>query len=117
MTSDTKAIIGTILATGIGMGMLATSRIAGNRSEIAGNRSEIRAVRSEIRGIEDGLATEIRAFRSEAGSRIDALRDDMRENYRLLDGRIRTIEIAFAKVDQRLETLEQAVIPSAEPAE
>ena len=110
MTSDTKAIIGTILATGIGTGALLTSQIAGNRSQIAENRSEIRATGSE-------LATEIRAFRTEVGSRIDALRDDMQENYRMLDGRIRTIEVAFAKVDQRLETLERAIIPSAEPDE
>ena len=42
-------------------------------------------------------------------SQIDVLRDDMRG----LDGRLRAVEVAFGKVDQRLATLERAVIPAA----
>ena len=30
-----------------------------------------------------------------------------------MDDRLRAVEIAFGKVDQRLETLERAVIPTA----
>ena len=33
------------------------------------------------------------------------------------DSRLRAVEIAFAKVDQRLATLERAIIPAAPPAE
>ena len=45
------------------------------------------------------------------------LRDDMREDHRGFDNRLRAVEIGFGKVDQRLETLERAIIPSAPPAE
>lgn len=40
----------------------------------------------------------------------------MRESHHRLDGRMRTIEQGFARIDQRLDTLERAVIPSAEPS-
>ena len=45
------------------------------------------------------------------------LRDDMREDHRGFHNRLRAVEIGFGKVDQRLETLERAIIPSAPPAE
>ena len=41
----------------------------------------------------------------------------MLENYHRLDARMRTIEQGFARIDQRLDTLERAIIPSAEPAQ
>ena len=41
----------------------------------------------------------------------------MREDYQRLDDRMRTVEQGFAKIDQRLATLERVVIPAAEPAE
>lgn len=92
MTTDTKAIIGTILATAIALGGLIINRI--------GN-----------------VETEVRTLRTELTGRIDRLRDEMLENYHRLDERMRTIEQGFARIDQRLDTLERAVIPSAEPAQ
>lgn len=92
MTTDTKAIIGTILATAIAIGGLLINRI--------GN-----------------VETEVRTLRTELTGRIDRLRDEMLENYHRLDGRMRTIEQGFARIDQRLDTLERVVIPSAEPAQ
>ncbi len=41
----------------------------------------------------------------------------MRENHHRLDERMRTVEQGFARIDQRLDTLERAVIPSADPPE
>ena len=92
MTTDTKAIIGTILATAIALGGLVMNRI--------GN-----------------VETEVRTLRTELNGRIDRLRDEMLENYHRLDERMRTIEQGFARIDQRLDTLERAIIPSAEPAQ
>lgn len=48
---------------------------------------------------------------------IVSLVGDVRADVRRMDDRLRAVEIAFAKVDQRLETLERAVIPAAEPAD
>ena len=55
--------------------------------------------------------------------RIDELRNDMREDHRQMredhrefNTRLRNVEIEFGKVDQRLETLERAVLPQAPAA-
>ena len=40
--------------------------------------------------------------------------DNLRTDVRQMDERLRAVEIEFAKVDQRLLTLERAVIPAAE---
>ena len=56
-------------------------------------------------------------MRNELSARIDRLRDEMLENYHRLDTRMRTIEQGFARIDHRLDTLERAIIPSAEPAQ
>ena len=96
MTTDTKAIIGTILATAIALGGLLGGLIINRISNVE---------------------TEVRAVRTELGDHIDSLRDEMLENYHRLDARMRTIEQGFARIDQRLDTLERAIIPSAEPAQ
>ena len=54
---------------------------------------------------------------SDLAATVAELRDDMREDHRGFDNRLRAVEIGFGKVDQRLETLERAIIPSAPPAE
>ena len=40
--------------------------------------------------------------------------DNLRTDVRQMDERLRNVEIAFGKIDQRLLTLERAVIPAAE---
>ena len=34
-----------------------------------------------------------------------------------LDGRLRNVEVGFARIDQRLETLERVILPPASPAQ
>lgn len=46
--------------------------------------------------------------------RIDALDTGLRAELRRLDERMRTVEIGFAKIDQRLLTLERVILPAAE---
>ena len=103
MSTDTKAIIGTIIATAVALAGLVIT-------QINGVETEIQNVRTELTGRIDRLDTEL-------NDRIDRLRDEMLENYHRLDGRMRTIEQGFARIDQRLDTLERAIIPSAEPAD
>lgn len=96
MSNDTKTltvIVGTIVGTAIAMTTVITTSIGGRMTNL---ENELRATRNELRD-------EIRATRNE-----------LREEIRLLDGRVRTVETGFARVDQRLETLEHAVIPAAE---
>ena len=95
MTHETKIILGstivTILTTAIGLAVLITTLFLnlGGRIDTVETRLE---------------------------SRIEGLRTDMREDYQRLDDRMRTIEQGFAKIDQRLVTLERVLIPTPEPA-
>ena len=52
-------------------------------------------------------------MRADVNTRLDRLESRMDG----FDSRLRAVEIAFAKVDQRLATLERAIIPAAPPAE
>ena len=121
MTTDTKAIIGTILATAIALGGLVMNRIGNVETEVRSVRTELGDVRTElsdrINQLDIRLNGRIDGLRTELVGRMDRLRDEMLENYHLLDARMRTIEQGFARIDQRLDTLERAVIPSAEPAQ
>ena len=113
MTTDTKAIIGTILGTAIALDLV-MNRIGNVETEIRAVRSELTTridqVNVQLNGRIDGLRTEL-------VGRMGRLRDEMLDNYHLLDARMRTIEQGFARIDQRLDTLERAIIPSAEPAQ
>ena len=64
-----------------------------------------------------GLAVLITPLFVNLGSRIEELREDMREHHQRPDDRMRTVEQGFARIHQRLAILERAVIPAAEPAE
>ena len=82
MSSDTKAIIGTIIGTGLVLAGLLSAQIA--------------AVNGRI----DDLI-----------GRISRLETDVRS----MDARLRAVEIAFGKLDQRLLTIERAVLPAPAP--
>lgn len=82
MSSDTKAIIGTIIGTGLVLAGLLSAQIA--------------AVNGRI----DDLI-----------GRISRLETDVRN----MDARLRAVEIAFGKLDQRLLTIERAVLPAPAP--
>lgn len=118
MTTDTKAIIGTILAAAIGisglLGGLIINRIGNVETEVRSLNTRIDNVHSELSAQIDNR---IDGLRSELNGRMDHLRDEMLENYHSLDTRMRTIEQGFTRIDQRLDTLERAIIPSAEPAQ
>ncbi len=118
MSTDTKAIIGTILATAIALGGLLGGMTINRIGDV---ETEVRRLNTRIDNVHTDLSTQIddqiSDLRSELTGRIDRLRDEMLENYHRLDGRMRTIEQGFARIDQRLDTLERAIIPSAEPAQ
>ena len=99
MSSDTKWIVGTgigivlaILTTGVGLAALMISLITGMNSRIDDVSTRIDDVRGELRG-----------FRTEVNVRIESF-----------DTRLRSVEVAFGKVDQRLLTIERFVLPTPE---
>ena len=56
-----------------------------------------------------GLGAQNAAIRAEIA--------ELRTDFRRLDDRVRAVEIAFGKVEQRLETLERIMLPAADPAD
>ena len=103
-TRNTAAIIGTIVGTGVALAGFLTTSLGGRIGNI---ENELRTTRTELR-------EEIRTTRTELRNEIHSTRDELRQEIRLLDTRTRSVETGFARVDQRLETLERAIIPSAE---
>ena len=98
-----------IIGTGIGVTAIIVSTIAVVASGINGQLNtmagQIEALRNEMNGRLDTT-----------NGRIDELRNDMREDHREFNTRLRNVEIEFGKVEQRLETLERAVLPQAPAA-
>ena len=102
MSADTKAIIGTIIGTGLVVAGLLSTQIA--------------SVDSRIDDVRDDLSAQIAGM----NTRVDDMRADMREmraSMERFDGRLDAVEVAFGKVDQRLLTIERVVIPSPAPEE
>ena len=84
MSTDTKWIIGTIVP--------AILVVAGLLS-------------AQISGVDSSLNARI----DDMNGRLERLETDVRS----MDDRLRAVEIAFGKVDQRLATLERALLPAA----
>ena len=89
MSRDTKAIIGTVIGTGLVLAVLLSAQIA--------------AVNGRI----DDLISRI----DDLSGRISGLETDVRS----MNARLRAVEIAFGKLDQRLLTIERAVLPAPAP--
>ena len=83
---DAQWVIGVIVAAVI---VLST--------QIAGLHRRIDDVRNEVAGVRNEVA---------------ALRSDVDEDVDGLDARLRAVEVAFGKVDQRLATIERVVLPA-----
>ena len=90
MSNDTKAIIGTIVAVNVSLGGLLSVQFAGVNTRIDDLRTEIATVKADL----------------------SADNADIRIDLRRMDDRLRAVEIAFGKVDQRLETLERLHRPA-----
>lgn len=61
----------------------------------------------------DDLRSEMSDFRTEIRSEMSDLQIQIRE----LDARVRAVEIELGKVNQRLTTIERAILPAATPVD
>ena len=104
MSTDTKAIIGTIVAAAVALGGLLSVQFAGVNTRIDD-------LRTELTGRIDAVVVEIATVKADLSNEIADIRTDLRR----MDDRLRAVEIAFGKVDQRLETLERLHRPAPEP--
>lgn len=95
MMTDTWAIIGTMVTIGsiiVALGAIAINQNSQLNTRISDLRAEMNIRFTDIEGDIGNLRTDVRQ----------------------MGERLRNVEIEFAKVDQRLLTLERAVIPAAE---
>ena len=106
--SDTRTLVLTIIGTGVGLAVLLTgvmfALIGGVTARIDDAYSGLSA---RIDDVHSGLSARIDDVHSGLSARIDRI--EMRLDG--FDGRLRNVEIAFGKVDQRLLTIERVVLP------
>ena len=107
MTSEAKWIVGTGLAV-CGLMLTLNNSV---RNDLSSMRTEIGSVRTEIGSLRTDMMTEIGSLRTDMMTEIGNLRTEIRADLRRMDDRLRAVEIAFGKVDQRLETLERIILP------
>ena len=88
--SDTRALILTIIGTGLAVVTIVVTVLS---MQIVGVNTRIDDVRNNLRD-----------FRTEVNARMNGF-----------DTRLRNVEIAFGKVDQRLLIIERVVLPTPEP--
>ena len=88
--SDTRALIMTIIGTGLAVVTIVVTVLS---MQIVGVNTRIDDVRNVLRD-----------FRTEVNARMNGF-----------DTRLRNVEIAFGKVDQRLLIIERVVLPTPEP--
>ena len=102
MSTDTKAVIGTIVGTGLVLGGLLSTQIAGVNARIDDVHARIDDVHADLTARMD---------------RIEARMDRIETRLDGFDERLRNVEIAFGKVDQRLLTLERVILPPQPPGQ
>jgi hypothetical protein len=116
LSTDTKAIIGTIVVAAVSLGGLLSAQFAGVNTRIDDLRTELI---DRIDTVKADLSNEIATVKADLSADNADIRTDLRRRDRLrqgrparMDDRLRAVEIAFGKVDQRLETLERLHRPA-----
>ena len=112
MSNDTKWIIGTLVV----LAGLLSAQIAGVNTRIDDLRADLTArmdrLEARLNARMDGLEARMDGLEARLNARMDGLEARMDG----LEERLRNVEIALAKVEQRLLTIERIVLPAPEPA-
>ena len=93
--SDTRALVLTIVGTGVGLAVLLTGVMFALIGGVNARIDDLSAWMDRIETRMDRIETRLDAF----------------------DERLRNVEIAFGKVDQRLLTIERVVLPGPDADE
>ena len=116
MSTDTKWIVGTgaaiilsVVGTGVALGGLLSVQFSAINARFDDVNARFDDVNARFDDLRADLTAEIAAVKAE----IAVVRDDLRR----MDDRLRAVEIAFGKVDQRLETLERLHLPGPDARE
>ena len=104
VSGDTKAILGTIVGTGLLMAGLLSA-------QISSGHASLNARIDDLSDALNGRIDDLNGRFDDLSARVDRIEVRLDR----FDERLRGVEIAFAKVDQRLETLERTLLPPASP--
>ena len=104
MSEQSKWTVG----SAIGLGLLLLALSANFNARLDDQSAQIAGLRADMTSQIAGLRAEMAGLRADVTGQIADLRADMRR----LDDRLRAVEIAFGKVDQRLLILERVLIPA-----
>ena len=120
MSTDTKAIVGTIAGTGLVVAGLLSAQIAGVNARVDDVRADLSAQIAGVNARVDDVRADLSAQIAGVNARVDDMRADLRDmraSMERSDARLDAMEVAFGKVDQRLLTIERVVIPSPAPGD
>lgn len=133
MDSDAKAIIGTIVGTGLVVAGLLSAQVAGLNTRIDDLRADVYRIDDRMGRIDDRMGRiearmdllvarvdqiDGRMSRLEARvDQIDGRMDRLETRVEQIDTRLDAVEVALGRIDQRLLTIERVVLPSAAPGE
>ena len=93
MSEQSKWTVG----SAIGLGLLLLALFANFNARLDDQSAQMAGLRAEVAGLRADVTGQIA---------------DLRADVRRLDDRLRAVEIAFGKVDQRLLILERVLIPA-----
>ena len=113
MTKDTWAIIGTMVTIGsiiVALGAIAINQNSQLNTRIDDLRADMNSRFTDLDGDIDNLRTDMNTRFADLDGDVGNLRTDVRQ----MSDRLRNVEIEFAKVDQRLLTLERVIVPAAD---
>ena len=101
--NDTRTLVLTVVGTGVGLAVLLTGVMF----------ALIGGVNGRIDDVYSGLSVRIDDLRLDMSTRMDRIETRLDG----MDERLRNVEIAFGKVDQRLLTIERVVLPGPDADE
>ena len=116
--TDVDHIVQWTVGSAIGLGLLLLALFANFNArfdDFSARFDDQSAQIADLRTGQAGLAGQIDDLRTEMTGQIADLRAEVRADVRRLDDRLRAVEVAFGKVDQRLLTLERVLIPAPDP--
>ena len=134
--TESRTIVVTIIGTGVALGLLVIGvvmnqtsglnlRIDDLRDDLTAQSEDLRRdltnlsedLRRDLTAQADDLRRDLTAQtddpRRDLTAQIDGLKSDMLD----MRTRLRSVEISFGKVDQRLLTLERMILPRPDPVE
>jgi outer membrane murein-binding lipoprotein Lpp len=123
-TGETKAVIKSIVGTGIGLAtllLMLAGLIIQQNANVNARIDDVNAnVNARIDDVNANVNARIDDVNASVNARIDDLRSDIRDlraDHVRFDERLDALGVAFGKVDQRLATLERLHLPSPDAGE